>query len=118
MNIHHQIQGFPSSDSTRFLTLGPLTLDLYTRNTVFHHQAIAIPPCTFDYLVTLTRHAPEAISYKDLVYESRHQILGKLEAMDLSRVNIYMLRRAMEPEIDKPRYILTVAGYGYKLALE
>ncbi len=117
MNIYHQIQGSSSSDSTRYLICGPLTLDLYTRNLVFHNQPIAIPPCTFDYLVTLARHSPEAVSYKDLVYESRHQKLGKLDAQDLARVNIYMLRRALEPEVDKPRYILTVAGYGYRLAL-
>jgi DNA-binding response OmpR family regulator len=117
MNIHRQVQGYPSSDSTRYLTIGALTLDLYTRSTTFHDQTIDIPPCTFDYLVTLARHTPEPVSYKDLVYESRHQLLGKLEAQDLARVNVYMLRRAMEPEIDKPRYLLTVAGYGYKLVL-
>lgn len=105
------------SDSPRFLSNGPLTIDLHSRLTKLNNQIISIPDCAFDFLVTLLRHYPEPVSYKALVYESRSHPLTQLEAQDLARLNIYMLRRALETDVQKPRYILTVAGYGYRLSL-
>ncbi len=115
-NIDYGLHSY-SGDSPRFLTNGPLTLDLHSRLTKLNNQIISIPSCAFDYLVTLLRHYPDPVSYKTLVHESRSRPLTQLEAQDLARLNIYMLRRALEADAQKPRYILTVAGYGYRLSL-
>ena len=114
-NIDYGLHTY-SSDSPRFLSHGPLTLDLHSRLTKLNNQIISIPNCAFDFLVTLLRHYPEPVSYKTLVNESRSRPLTQLEAQDLARLNIYLLRRAIEADIQKPRYILTVAGYGYRLS--
>jgi DNA-binding response OmpR family regulator len=106
-----------SNNSARFLCNGPLTLDLKSRLTKFNNQIISIPPCAFDFLVTLVRHYPEPVSYKTLVLESRKHPLTQLDSQDLARMNVYLLRRALEKDIQRPRYILTVAGYGYRLSL-
>ncbi len=111
--------GYPrqSRQSPRYLSNGPLTVDLQSRITKLNNKVISMPPCAFDFLVTLLRHYPEPVAYKTLVYESRQHPLTQLEAQDLARLNIYMLRRAIEADIQHPRYIKTVAGYGYRLSL-
>lgn len=107
---------YSPKNSPRLLHRGPFTLDLASHHAKFNNKEISIPPCTFDFLLTLVRHYPEPVSYKTLVHESRSHPLTQLEAQDLARLNIYMLRRALESDIQRPRYILTVAGYGYRLS--
>lgn len=114
-NLDYGLPMHPTN-SPRFLTNGPLTIDIKSRQTKLNNQIISIPPCAFDFLVTLVRHFPEPVSYKTLVLESRKHLLTQLDTQDLARLNIYLLRRALESDIQRPRYILTVAGYGYRLS--
>jgi DNA-binding response OmpR family regulator len=114
-NLDFGLPGQPSN-FPRILSSGPITIDIKSRQTKLNNRIISIPPCAFDFLVTLMRHFPEPVSYKTLVFESRKHPLTQLDAQDLARLNIYMLRRALETDIQRPRYILTVAGYGYRLS--
>jgi DNA-binding response OmpR family regulator len=114
-NIDYGLPVHPTN-SPRFLSRGPITIDVKSRQTKLNNKNISIPPCAFDFLVTLVRHYPEPVSYKSLVLESRNHPLTQLDAQDLARLNIYLLRRALEADIQKPHYILTVAGYGYRLS--
>lgn len=115
MTIQDMKNIFPM-DSARFICIGPFTLDLESRQLLVNNRLTPLPPCTFNYLVTLLRHSPEPVSFKNLVIESQQKKLTQLEAQDLARLNIYMLRRAIEPDILHPRYILTIADYGYRVA--
>ncbi len=117
MSVKKGCGGERTSEPARFMCMGPFTLDLQMRHTILNDKVVPIPPCSFDILVVLMRHAPEAVSYKALVAEASHQKLGELEAQDLARLNIYMLRRVLESNMNAPRYIKTVAGYGYKLTV-
>ena len=105
------------NDTSRFLCVGPFTLDLYTRHVSSNETQLLLPPCAFDYLATLVRNSPHPVSYQGLVLESQGYHLGKLEAQDLARSRIYLLRKVIEPDSQTPQYILAVAGYGYRLAL-
>ncbi|RPI34475.1 MAG: DNA-binding response regulator [Chloroflexota bacterium] len=109
------INKFSCSESDRFLCRGPFTIDLYKRDTLFNKKEIQLPMCAFDYLVTLLRHSPEPVSYKTLVADSQGFQLSRLEAQDLARVRIYMLRKVIEENAQDPCYILAVPGYGYRL---
>ncbi len=114
-NIDKGMQGYQGS-SPRLLFSGPMILDLNSHYIRLYDRVVHIPTCAFDFLVTLARHYPEPVSYKTLVLESRNHPLTQLEAQDLARLNVYLLRRALEEDIQKPRLILTVAGYGYRLS--
>ncbi len=103
--------------TAHILCAGPFKLDLEQHQAELDGQMISLPACTYEYLVTLLRNSPHPVSYQDLVLESQGNHLGRLEAQDLARCRIYILRKAVEPDPQFPHYILAVAGYGYRLAL-
>ncbi len=102
-------------DSTRFLQKDEFTLDLKAQQVDFRGRPIALPPSTFNYLVTLIRHSPRPVSYEALVMEAQGYSLGSSEARSISRWQIYQLRHAIEPDPDHPAYVLTVRNIGYRL---
>ncbi len=99
------------------IELGPYTLDLQRRQVLVKEQALPLTPCTFDYLAVLARHAPEAVSYENLVKEAQGYKLDKIEAQDLARWRIYRLRKTLEADPRDPVYILSVPGFGFRLAI-
>jgi DNA-binding response OmpR family regulator len=107
---------FQSSGETgRFLHRGPITLDLQEQRILLKNKSIRLPPCTFDYMVTLISRSPEGVSYQQLVSASQGYQLPRLEAQDLARMRVYLLRKVIEENINDPVYILAVPGYGYRL---
>jgi DNA-binding response OmpR family regulator len=98
--------------------MGPFKLDLYFRKVLFGGKPVSLPPCTFDYLVTLLRHSPNPVSYQDLVKIAQGYNLGRLEAQDLARARVYVLRKSLEADPQYPHYIKAVDGYGYRIELE
>lgn len=115
MSIHPIYNDIPSAGSTRFLCAGPFTVDLHTRHVVLSDEYVPLPACAFDCLVALLRHAPDPVSYKALAAESREGKFTELDAQDLTRMLVYMLRKALEADLQKPRYIISIPGYGYRL---
>ncbi len=122
----HQIDGvesppptvpsvMPPTDPARYLRRGPLTIDLHSRHVSKDDQFIPLPPSTFDYLVTLVRHAPNAVGYETLVAESQGYSLGRRESREMARWQIHEIRKALEAEPSTPRMIITVRDVGYRL---
>ena len=95
--------------------LGPYILDFKQRQILLENQTVPLPSCTFEYLAVLARHAPEPVSYQDLVAEAQGYKLNKVEAQDLARWRIYRLRKVLEPDPREPVYILSIPGFGYRL---
>ncbi len=106
-----------STDPTRFLQRGPLSLDLHARHVKLEDRFIQLSPTAFDYLVTLVRHSPNAVSYETLVMESQGYKTSLNEARDLARWRIHELRKALEPDSEHPKYIITERGTGYRLVI-
>ncbi len=115
MNRHPAFNHIPKAGPTRFLYAGPFTIDLQTRHVLMYSENVSFPACAFDCFVTLIRRSPDPVSYITLAAESKKGKLSKLDAQDLTRMLVYMLRKALEPDIQKPRYIISVSGYGYRL---
>ena len=107
----------PATDPSRFLQRGPFTLDLHARHLMMDNNFIPLSPSNFDYMVTLVRHSPNQVSYEALVRESQGYDLTRVEAREMARWRIHELRKAIEPDPKKPRYIITARGTGYQLAL-
>lgn len=105
------------SHSARYICQGPFSLDLHDRHAMVNGNSIELPACAFEYLVTLLRHSPHAISYQDLVYESQGYRLNQAEAQDLARWRIHGLRKALKSSQFNEEYILSVPGTGYRLVL-
>jgi DNA-binding response OmpR family regulator len=105
----------PPTDPTRFLQRGPFTLDLHARHMTFNDTFIPLSPSNFDYLVTLIRHCPNAVTYEVLVRESQGYELTRVEAREMARWRIHELRKAFEEDPKNPKHLITVRGSGYKL---
>jgi DNA-binding response OmpR family regulator len=106
-----------STDPTRFLQRGLLSLDLHARHVKLGDKFIQLSPTAFDYLVILLRHSPNCVPYDALVQEAQGYKTSLNEARDLARWRIHELRKAIEPNIDQPRYIITERGNGYRLLI-
>jgi DNA-binding response OmpR family regulator len=106
----------PSRDPARYLQRGNILVDLLARTATVEGKMVSLTPTGFDYLVTLLRHSPEAISYKTLVSESQgYEPSSTIEAKEIARWRIHELRKAIEDDSKTPRYIITVRGVGYRL---
>jgi DNA-binding response OmpR family regulator len=99
----------------RYLIRGALVLDLHARRLSVGERIINLPPTSFDYLLVLARHAPEVVDYQTLVAEAQGFQAEAHEAKDLSKWHIHHLRRAIEPDENKPTYLFNVRGTGYRL---
>jgi DNA-binding response OmpR family regulator len=106
----------PATDPSRFLQRGPFTLDLHARHLMMENNFIPLSPSIFDYMVTLVRHCPNAVTYEVLVSESQGYEVTRYEGREMARWRIHELRKALEPDPKKPRFIITVRGSGYRLA--
>jgi len=111
------LAALPSIDPARFLKKGVFELDLHARHAMLDGKYTPVTGIYFDYLRTLLRYAPKAVAYKTLVKESQGYDMAVSEARDLARWRIHELRKTIEEDPERPRYILTVRGTGYRLAI-
>ncbi|HLO30001.1 MAG TPA: response regulator transcription factor [Anaerolineales bacterium] len=107
----------PPATAARFLNKGSFDLDLHARHAMLNGKYIPVTGIYFDYLSTLLRYAPKAVAYKTLVKESQGYDVAIAEARDLARWRIHELRKIIETDPERPQYILTVRGTGYRLAI-
>jgi len=111
------LAALPPVDPARFLKKGIFELDLHARHATLDGKYIPVVGIYFDYLATLLRHAPKTVAYKTLVRESQGFDAAVTEARDLARWRIHELRKIIEADPERPQYLLTVRGEGYRLAI-
>jgi two-component system KDP operon response regulator KdpE len=93
-----------------------LQVDLTRRLVTVAGREIQLTPTEYDLLRVLVKHAGRVLTHQQLL----RQVWGpgyEAEAQ-LVRVNISNLRRKLEPNPTRPRYIITEPGVGYRLRLE
>jgi DNA-binding response OmpR family regulator len=102
----------------RFLKRGGLILDLQSRRATLGDRVLTLPPAAFDYLVVLTRHAPDVVQYQTLVAEAQGYQTDLHEAQELAKWHIHVLRDTLEPDPKQPQHVLNVRGVGYRLVVD
>lgn len=105
------------SSDDRFLKFGQLTLDLLTRRVTMNERAVSLTTASFDYLVVLTRHAPNVVDFQTLVSEAQGYETDTRQAQELSRWHIHHIRQVLEPDPRNPIYVINVRGTGYRLVM-
>jgi two-component system, OmpR family, KDP operon response regulator KdpE len=95
---------------------GELTIDLANRKVSVSGHEVQLTPTEFDILRILINHAGRVLTHRQLLAE----VWGKqyLDEFHMLHVNISNLRRKIEPEASRPRYIITESGVGYRLRTE
>ena len=92
-----------------------LEVDLEHRRVVAQGKEVQLTATEYDLLRLLVTHAGKVLTHNQIL----RQIWGPayMEQPHLLRVNISNLRRKIEPEPTRPRYILTELGVGYRLKM-
>ena len=94
-------------------TSGDLTVDLARRVVAVAGQEVQLTPTEYDLLRVLVTHAGKVLTHRQLLREVWG--VGYGQEMHMLRVNISNLRRKIEPDPARPRYVLTEPGVGYRL---
>lgn len=92
---------------------GDLAVDLARRMVTVAGNEIQLTPTEYDLLRALVTNAGKVLTHHQLLREVWG--MGYEQEMHMLRVNISNLRRKIEPDPTRPRYILTEPGVGYRL---
>ncbi|HET8999905.1 MAG TPA: winged helix-turn-helix domain-containing protein, partial [bacterium] len=94
-------------------TTGDLKVDLTRRLVTVAGSEISLTPTEYDLLKTLVAHAGRVVTRHQLLV----QVWGAAYEQDahLLQVNVSNLRRKLEPDPARPRFIQTEPGVGYRL---
>ena len=98
------------------LQVGGLQMDISRRMVMVDENQISLTPTEYDILRLLMQSTGRVITHHQLL----KQVWGTAyeSEMHILRVNISNLRRKIEPDPSRPRYILTEPGVGYRLRAE
>jgi two-component system KDP operon response regulator KdpE len=115
--LRHQarISGPSAGAATRF-SVGDLTVDLEARRVFMHGQEVHLTPIEYRLLTTFVQHAGKVLTHRFLLKEVWGP--GHTEETHYLRVFTANLRRKLEADPARPRYLLTEQGVGYRLAAE
>jgi DNA-binding response OmpR family regulator len=108
----------PPEPQNRFFKAGRMVLDLQAKRATFGERVLNLPPATFDYLVVLARRSPEVVNYQALVTEAQNYQVDGVEARELAKWHMHVLRQALENDPQNPRFLLNVRGTGYRLLVD
>jgi len=101
------------SAPNRFLQSGKLVVDKYHRTATLAGKLLDLTTAEFDLLTCLAEAAPAVVSARQLVLNALNYDIGESEAREIIKYHIYQLRKKIEANPAKPRYIKTIRYKGY-----
>lgn len=106
----------PGDPTETTFSLGELHVDLVHRQVTVAGNAVHLTPIEYRLLTTMIHHAGKILTHQHLLKE----VWGpnQTEQSQYLRVYIAQLRRKLEVDPARPRYVLTEPGVGYRLAAE
>ncbi len=115
--IRAALRRISKPDGDPVLITGELRVDLTERTVRVREDAVQLTPTEYSLLKAFVVHANKLLTHRQLVRE----VWGGAhyeDAQHLLRVNISNLRRKLEADPTRPRYIITEPGVGYRLRAE
>jgi two-component system KDP operon response regulator KdpE len=97
------------------IALENVEIDFQTRKAIVRGIEVRLTPKEFELLRYLVLHPNKAIPHRELLQAVWGPDYG--EQVEYLRVFVKQLRRKIEPQPDKPRYILTEPWVGYRFNL-
>jgi two-component system, OmpR family, KDP operon response regulator KdpE len=91
--------------------VGDLSVDLIRRVVKLHDVEVKLTPKEYDMLHVMVHHAGKVVTHAHLLRE----VWGSGTDTQYLRVYVRQLRSKLEPDPDRPQYILTETGIGYRL---
>jgi two-component system KDP operon response regulator KdpE len=98
------------------IAIGDLRVDLAARLVYRNDAEVHLTPLEYKLLVTLLKHAGKVLTHRFLLRE----VWGPQDSQEnhYLRVFVASLRRKLEQDPARPRYLLTEQGVGYRFAGE
>jgi two-component system KDP operon response regulator KdpE len=98
------------------VSIGDLQVDLAARLVQRRGQPVHLTPLEYKLLVTMLKHSGKVLTHRFLLRE----VWGPQDSQEnhYLRVFVASLRRKLEDDPARPRYILTEQGVGYRFAGE
>ncbi|MGH3017630.1 MAG: response regulator [Gaiellaceae bacterium] len=95
------------------LEIGELIVDLEKHSVTMAGEPVHLTPHEFDLLRLLARHEGKLLTHTTIL----RKVWGPAYQRESSYIHVYVsqLRRKLEPDPSRPRYILTEPGVGYRL---
>ena len=94
---------------------GPFLIDLKRHLVTLDGEPLELTPREFSLLVHLVQNVHRVVSPKELVrVVGQYEVEDMHEARQIVKWYIHRLRRKVEPDPSRPRYILNVRGVGYR----
>jgi two-component system KDP operon response regulator KdpE len=106
--LRHQLQ---AHGERPVFQVGDLSIDLVRRIVKVSDKEVKLSPKEYDLLRLLVQHAGKVLTHKFLLKE----LWDEPTDPQYLRVYIRQLRRKIEADPERPRYILTETGIGYRL---
>ena len=106
----------PNDPAESVFSVADLHVDLIRRQVTVAGDPVHLTPIEYRLLTTLIRHAGKILTHQHLLKE----VWGpnQTEQAHYLRVYVAQLRRKLEADPARPRYVLTEPGVGYRLAAE
>ena len=98
---------------TPVVTVGLITIDLDRRTVEFAGEPVHLTPHEFAILRLLAVNEGRLLTHKTIL----HEVWGPAYNQESNYLHVYVsqLRRKLEPDAARPRYLLTEPGAGYRL---
>jgi two-component system KDP operon response regulator KdpE len=106
--VRHQLQ---TQGERPIFRLGDLSVDLVRRVVTVRNAEVKLSPKEYDLLRILVQHAGKVLTHKFLLGE----LWDALTDAQYLRVYVRQLRQKIETDPERPEYILTETGIGYRL---
>lgn len=107
----------PGSSESVF-TVGKLSVDIGKRIVLVKNRQIHLTPIEYNILKILVLNAGKVVVHKQLLKEVWNKTEDFEGIAHLLRVMISNLRTKIEPDPNRPIYILTEPGVGYRLSID
>ncbi len=97
------------------IEIGDLVVDLEKRSVTAGGERVQLTPHEFDLLALLARNPGKLLTHSAILRE----VWGPQYGRESHYLHVYVsqLRRKIEPDPTRPRYILTEPGAGYRLSV-
>ena len=106
--LRHQLQ---TQGERPIFRLGELSVDLVRRIVKIGDKEVKLSPKEYDLLRVLVQHAGKVLTHRFLLGE----LWDDLTDAQYLRVYVRQLRQKIETDPERPQYILTETGVGYRL---
>ena len=103
---------------TSVIELGYLSINLQRREVLVDGQEVNLTRTEFEVLRVLAERPGTVLPSGEIMQNVMGVRIPEAEAQDLLKVHIHRLRQKLERDLEKPRFIKTVRGEGYRYAFE